>query len=256
MDVFSFIKHAAAAALALASCVGGAHAGEAKIAVAANFTQAAKEIGEAFEKETGHEAVFSFGATGQLYAQISQGAPFDVLLAADQARPEKAVAEGFAVAGSRFTYAVGKIVLYSTDKFLVTGDKTLRSGGFHNIAIANPVTAPYGATAVDVMKALGVYEALRTKLVRGGNIAQTYQFVATGAAELGFVALSQIATHGKGSRWTVPEDLYSPIAQDAVLLRHGEGNEAAEAFITFLKGAKAHAIIERYGYGAPTEKHE
>ncbi len=256
MTIFSFLKRAVIAVLALSWTAGLAHAGEVKIAVAANFTQAAKELGEAFENETGHDAVFSFGSTGLLYAQISQGAPFEVFLAADQARPEKAVAEGLAIVGSHFIYAVGKVVLYSRDKALVTDEETLRAGDFHKLAIANPVTAPYGAAAVETMKALGVYDALQSKIVQGGNIAQTYQFVVTGNAELGFVALSQIAAHEKGSRWLVPETLYAPIAQDAVLLRNGEGNEAAEAFIAFLKGPTARAIIERYGYGAPAAKSE
>lgn len=256
MTAFSFIRRIIVAVAASAVCAGVAQAGDTKIAVAANFTQAAKEIGEAFEKETGHHAIFSFGSTGQLYAQISQGAPFEVFLAADQERPRKAVEEGLAIADSLFTYAGGRIVLYSADKELVHGEETLSAGDFDKIAIANPATAPYGAAAIDAMKALRVYKALTSKIVQGGNIAQTYQFVATGNAELGFVALSQIAAHDKGSRWIVPEKLYTPIAQDAVLLRNGEENEAAEAFVAFLKGAKARAIIEDYGYGAPKKAGE
>jgi molybdate transport system substrate-binding protein len=239
----------AAACAVFTALIATAHAGEAKIAVAANFTEAAKEIGEAFEQETGHTAVFSFGSTGQLYAQITQGAPFEVFLAADQERPQKTLYEGYAVPGSLFTYAVGRIALYSADETLGTGETTLRTGGFRKLAIANPVTAPYGAAAVETMKALGVYDALETKIVQGSNIAQTYQFVATGNAELGFVALSQIASHGDGSRWLVPQALYAPIAQDAVLLKTGEGADAAEAFVSFLQSQKARAIIERYGYG-------
>jgi molybdate transport system substrate-binding protein len=227
-----------------------AQAGEARVAVAANFTDAAKEIGQRFHEETGHTAVFSFGSTGTLYTQISQDAPFDVFLAADQARPEKAEAEGLAVKGSRFTYATGKIVLYSADANLVTGAETLKAGQFGKIAIANPAAAPYGTAAVEAMKTLGVYDALEGKIVQGNNIAQTYQFVATGNAELGFVALSQVAATDKGSRWVVPDNLYSTIAQDAVLLKKGADNEAAKAFVAFLKGPQALEVKTKYGYGA------
>jgi len=227
-----------------------AHAGEARVAVAANFTDAAKEIGQVFEAKTGHSVVFSFGSTGTLFTQISQDAPFDVFLAADQARPEKAEAEGYAVKGSRFTYATGKIVLFSMDAGLVKGEETLKAGRFNKIAIANPATAPYGAAAVETLKKLGVYDGLADRIVQGNNIAQTYQFVETRNAELGFVALSQVAAHDKGSRWLVPDDLYTTIAQDAVLLRKGAGNEAAKAFVAFLKGPEALEIKTKYGYGA------
>lgn len=219
------------------------------VAVAANFTAAANEIGRRFEKATGNSVLFSFGSTGQLYTQISQGAPFDVFLAADQARPRKAVAESLAVAGSRFTYATGRIVLFSRDPHLVAGAKTLRAGKFRKLAIADPVTAPYGAAAVQTMKSLGVYDDLRPKIVEGGNIAQAYAFVSTGNAELGFVALSQVAGRKAGSRWVVPDGLYRPIAQDAVLLTHGAGNAAAKAFLEFLRGPEARAIEKSYGYG-------
>lgn len=238
----------ALAAIVFASC--NAFAGEVKIAVAANFTEAAKEIGAAFEKSTNHKAVFSFGSTGQLYTQITQDAPFEIFLSADQSRPKKAVDDGFAVADSLFTYATGKIVLFSKDPDLVKDGKTLAQANFSKIAIANPVTAPYGAAAVEAMKKLGVYEALEPKIVQGNNIAQTYQFVETGNAEVGFVALSQLANHNEGSRWIVPEDAYSIIAQDAVLLKKGAENDAAKAFIQFLRGDEAKAVKEKYGYGA------
>jgi molybdate transport system substrate-binding protein len=228
---------------------GAAQANEVKVAVAANFTDAAQEIGARFEAATGHTAVFSFGSTGQLYTQITQDAPFEVFLAADQARPEKAVADGYAVADSRFTYAIGRIVLYSRDPDLVRGEATLRASTFARLAIANPKTAPYGAAAVAAMQALGVYGALAGKLVQGNNIAQTYQFVETGNADLGFVALSQVVGSDAGSRWLVPDDLYPPIAQDAVLLKRGAGNPAAAAFLAFLKGPEAKAVKEKYGYG-------
>lgn len=224
-------------------------AAEATVAVAANFTAAAKEIASTFMAETGHEVALSFGSTGQLYTQITQGAPFDVFLAADQARPRKAVEEGFAVADTLFTYATGRIVLFSTKPDLVTGEATLSDPAFEKIAIANPATAPYGAAAVEAMTNIGVYDRLAPKIVQGNNIAQTFQFVKTGNAEVGFVALSQIVNTESGSRWIVPSDLYSPIAQDAVLLARGENNEAARAFIASLSGPEARQVKEKYGYG-------
>lgn len=226
-----------------------AQADETHVAVAANFTEAAKEIGALFEEASGHRAVFSFGSTGQLYTQIVQGAPFQVFLAADQERPRKAVDESFAVPGSLFTYATGRIVLFSTDRDLVTGAATLRHGGFAKLAIANPVTAPYGAAAVEAMRALGVYDSLAPKIVQGNNIAQAWQFVETGNAELGFVALAQVAGRDDGSRWVVPENLHAAIAQDAVLLKAGAGSAAAKAFVAFLAGPDARSVTEKYGYG-------
>jgi molybdate transport system substrate-binding protein len=222
---------------------------EVKVAVAANFTEAANEIGALFKKATGDEAAFSFGATGQLFTQITQEAPFEVFLSADQKTPKKAVTEGFAVPDSLFTYATGKVVLFSKNKDLVKGAETLKEGKFAKIAIANPETAPYGAAGVEVIKKLGVYDALARKIVQGNNIAQTYQFVETGNAEVGFVALSQVINKDEGSRWIVPDNLYATIAQDAVLLKKGEGNPAAKAFLTFLKGPEARTVKERYGYG-------
>lgn len=237
-------------ALAAVAVPTAARASEVKVAVAANFTSAAREIGTLFRNATGDRAVFSFGSTGQLYTQITQDAPFEVFLAADQARPKKTEANGYAVPGSRFTYATGKIVLFSMNRTLVTGAATLKEGKFAKIAIANPLTAPYGAAAVQAMKALGVYDALKGRIVQGTNIAQTYQFVHTGNAEVGFVALSEVVGRKEGSHWIVPEHLYSPIAQDAVLLKRGAGNAAARAFIAFLKGPQARAVEEKYGYGA------
>lgn len=226
-----------------------ARAGEVKVAVAANFTQAAQDIGALFEKRTGHKVVFSFGSTGQLFTQIAKGAPFEVFLAADRTRPQKAGADGLAVAETRFTYATGKIVLYSRDAGLIEGPRTLKLGKFSKIAIANPVTAPYGAAAVTAMQKLGVYDALKSKIVQGNNIAQTHQFVESGNAELGFIALSQIAGHDQGSRWPVPENLYPVIAQDAILLNIGKDNPAARAFLHFLGGAEANRVKDRFGYG-------
>ncbi|MDX6806458.1 molybdate ABC transporter substrate-binding protein [Terrihabitans rhizophilus] len=222
-------------------------AAETNVAVAANFTEAAKEIATAFKDRTGHTAVLSFGSTGQFYNQIRQDAPFQVFLAADDDRPTQVVKDELGVDGSVFTYAVGKLVLWSKDVGAVKGEDTLKVGTFQKISIANPTAAPYGAAAVETMKALGLYEMLAPKIVQGNSIAQAFQFIETGNAEVGFVALSQIV--GKaGSSWNVPQDLYEPIRQDAVLLKKGAGNEAATAFMDFLKSAEARAVIEKYGY--------
>lgn len=237
----------------LVACIRVAHAGETHVAVAANFTDAAQEIAARFAETTGHEALLSFGSTGQLYTQISQGAPFDVFLAADAKRPARAIEDGYGVPRLAFTYAVGRIVLWSPDAGTVIGEETLRKGDFAKLAIANPETAPYGKAAMETIEALGVFEAVRGKLVQGNNIAQTFQFVETRNAELGFVALSQLMGMQTGSRWLVPQELYQPIRQDAVLLSSAETNEAAKAFVDFLQGPEARAIIERYGYGTETK---
>jgi len=226
-----------------------AKADEVAVAVAANFTEAAKQIAKSFAEKTGHTAVLSFGSTGQLYTQITQSAPFGVFLAADAARPAKAVKEGFGVDGSEFTYAVGKLVLWSKVAGVTAGEDALKAAKFDKVAIANPKTAPYGAAAVEVMKALGVYDTLEPKIVQGNSISQTLQFVDSSNAELGFVALSQVVKKDEGSKWAIPQDLYKPIRQDAVLLKPGADNAAAKAFIDFLKGADAGAIIAKFGYG-------
>jgi molybdate transport system substrate-binding protein len=223
-------------------------AAQTTVAVAANFTEVAKEIAAAFKAKTGHEAVLSFGTSGQFYTQITQGAPFQVLLSADDARPKKLVEDGLAVPHSRFTYAIGKLVLWSKTPGLVKGEETLTAASFSKLSICNPVAAPYGAAAIETMKSLKVLEILQPKLVEGATITQAYQFVETGNAELGFVALSQLMGPETGSRWLVPQELYSPIRQDAVLLRSGASNEAATGFIAFLRGPEARAVIERYGY--------
>lgn len=225
-----------------------ARAAETNVAVAANFTDAAREIAAAFKTATGHEAVLSFGSSAQLLTQIAQDAPFQVFLSADEERPRKAVADGLAVAESRFTYAIGKLVLWSRDPALVKGEDTLRTSGFGKIAIASPAAAPYGAAAVQVMQALGLEEALKGKVVQGNSIAQAFQFVDTGNAELGFVALSQVVQSEAGSRWLVPQALYRPIRQDALLLKKGSEADAAKAFLAFLQGPEARAIIAKYGY--------
>lgn len=229
-----------------------ASAAEVKVAVAANFAEPAREIAARFKSRTGHLASLSFGSSGQFYAQIANGAPFGVFLSADRERPEKAEADGLGVAGSRFTYAVGRLVLYSKTPGLVDGKgAVLKSGKFNKIAIADPRTAPYGLAAVEAMRKLGVYEALSPKLVQGTSITQAYQFVDTGAAELGFVALSQVAAVKGGSRWIVPASTHAAIDQQAVLLKTGAANPAAKAFMGYLKGAEAKAIIRKYGYEIP-----
>ena len=239
---------AAAGALVLAA-TGSASAGQTQVAVAANFSAPAKEIAAAFKAETGNEAQLSFGASGQFHAQIQQGAPFQVFLSADADRPKAAIEAGLAVADSRFTYAIGRLVLWSKSLDLAKGDEALKAGGFAKLAIANPKSAPYGAAAVEAMTKLGVYDAIQPKIVQGASIGQAFEFVDTGNAELGFVALSQLANVTTGSRWPVPQALYAPIRQDAVLLKTGADDEASKAFLAFLKGPAARAIIEKYGYG-------
>lgn len=228
--------------------IHSARAGEVHVAVAANFTRAAKALSLRFEAETGHSALFSFGATGQLYTQIVQGAPFDVFLAADQERPALAAKTGLGLAPSRFTYALGQLALYSRDPGRVRGPETLKDNQITRIAIANPALAPYGKAALATLDALGMKTVSAGRIIRGNSITQTYQFIATGNAEIGFVALSQIVGHSDGSRWLVPADLYPALAQDAILLAQGADNPAATAFMTFLQGPVARDLIETYGY--------
>ncbi|MCI5043123.1 MAG: molybdate ABC transporter substrate-binding protein [Aquisalinus sp.] len=222
-------------------------AGEARLAVASSFAQPARALGEVFEAQTGHTVRFSFGSTGLLYTQIVHGAPFDLFLAADQARPIRAIEEGHAVAGSRFTYAQGSLVLFSAEPDRRLGAETLRSQTYDRLAIANARTAPYGAAAVEVLQALGIYDDVVGKIVQGANIAQAYQFVQTGNAELGFVARAQLPPGGTGSYWIVPTALYTPLRHDAVLLGQGD-NEAAQAFLAFLQSETGRAIIAKHGF--------
>lgn len=229
-----------------------ARADSVSAAVAANFTAPMQKIAAAFEADTGHKAELSFGATGKFYAQITHGAPFQILLAADDTTPAKLEREGKAVTNSRFTYAIGTLVLWSAQPGYVD-DKgsVLKTGDFKHLALANPKLAPYGAAAVQVMDQLGVAAALAPRLVQGENIAQTYQFVATRNAQLGFVSLSQVMVDGKvakGSVWQVPAALHDPIRQDAVLLTPGKDSAAAAALLAYLRGDKARAIIQSYGY--------
>lgn len=231
---------------------GAASAEDVQVAVAANFTAPMQAIAAAFEKDTGHKALLAFGSSGKFYAQIRNGAPFQVLLSADDETPARLEREGMAVPGTRFTYAIGRLALWSAQAGAVDArGEVLKQGDYKHVAIANPKLAPYGAAAVEVMQRLGVVEAVRPKLVQGENIAQTHQFVASGNAELGFVALSQITRDGKltgGSAWIVPANLHPPIRQDAVILAAGKGNAAASALMAYLKGEKAKAVIRTYGY--------
>ena len=225
-------------------------ADEINVAVAANFTAAAKELSAKFEQETGHDVKLSFASTGKIYAQITQGAPFDIFLAADAARPEKLVDEKLAVADSRFTYAVGQLALWSNDPTLVDDKgEVLKSAALTKLAIANPKTAPYCAAAVEALKNLGEWDALQLRIVQGNNIGQTYQLAKSGAAPAALVARAQIALSKDSSSWAVPTDLYSPIRQQGVLLSASSDNKAAQDFLTFLKSAEGHEIISRYGYG-------
>ncbi|MEK8033407.1 molybdate ABC transporter substrate-binding protein [Ideonella sp. DXS29W] len=230
-----------------------ATAAEVRVAVAANFAGPAAQLAEAFHAASGHTVQISAGSTGKFYAQIRAGAPFEVLLSADEETPQKLIDEQLAVPGSAFTYAVGQLVLWSARAGVVDGDgRVLASGGFTHLALANPKLAPYGAAAIEVLKARGVLEALTPKLVQAESIAQAYQFVYTGNAELGFVALSQVAAPGQaasGSYWRVPASLYRPIRQDAVLLQAGAASSAARDWLAYLRSAPARAIIAAYGYG-------
>lgn len=236
----------------LGAAPGGAAADEVLVAVAANFTEPMQQIAADFEKDTGHKAKLAFGATGKFYAQIKNGAPFEILLAADDRTPARLVAEGAAQADSRMTYAIGKLVLWSPKPGLVADQgAVLHDARLAHVAYCDPLLAPYGAAAVEAMKALGVFEALQSKLVQAENISQAYQFVASGNAAVGFVALSQVYKNGKireGSAWILPATLYSPIRQDAVLLEKGKGRPAALALLQYLQSAKAKDVIRSFGY--------
>lgn len=240
------------AGLTLAASGLATQAAEVQVAVAANFTAPMQKIAAEFAKDTGHKALLAFGATGKFYAQIKNGAPFQVFLAADDQTPAKLEAEGDAVPGSRFTYAIGTLVLWSAKPDVVDDQgAVLKKGEFKHLAIANPKTATYGAAAVNVLTKLGLLESIQSRLVTGENITQAYQFIETENAELGFVALSQVMTDGKltrGSAWIVPANLHEPICQDAVMLASGKDQPAAKALLEYLKGAKAAAIITSYGY--------
>lgn len=233
-------------------CAGVAHAAEVKVAVAANFAQPLAAIAVVFQKATGHTVSASKASTGKLYAQIRHGAPFEVLLSADDETPVRLEAEGLGVAGSRFTYATGALLLWSPDVTTVDASgAVLRQPGSGKIAIANPKLAPYGRAAQEVLTALGLYEHIKPRFVMGENIGQTFQFVASGNAAMGLVAAAQVMQDGRiksGSAWRVPAHLYTPIRQDAILLKAGVDNAAAQALMRFLREPAARAIIRSYGY--------
>ncbi|WP_420235046.1 molybdate ABC transporter substrate-binding protein [Pseudomonas sp. ABY48] len=232
--------------------VGAVQAAEVQVAVASNFTAPIQAIAADFEKDTGHKLVAAYGATGQFYTQIKNGAPFEVFLAADDTTPARLESEGDTVKGSRFTYAVGTLALWSAKAGYVDSQgQVLKHNNFQHLSIANPKAAPYGLAATQVLDKLGLTAQVKSKLVEGQNITQAYQFVSTGNAELGFVALSQVYKDGKvtgGSAWIVPAQLHDPIKQDAVILNKGRDNPAAVALVDYLKGPKAAAIIQTYGY--------
>lgn len=228
-------------------------ADEVQVAVAANFAGPFQQIAAGFQAATGHQAVVSTGSTGKFHTQISNGAPFAVLIAADDETPAKLINEGLAVKGSSFTYAVGKLVLWSAKPGYVDAKgEVLKTGDFQHLSVANPKLAPYGAAAMQALSKLGLADKLAPRLVQGENIGQAQQFVATGNAELGFVALSQVAVPGKpqvGSSWLVPTELYTPIRQNAVLLEKGANQAAAQALLKYLQSDAAKAVIQSWGYG-------
>jgi len=240
------------ASLLAVFAVGAVEADEVQVAVAANFTAPIQAIAADFEKDTGHKLVAAYGATGQFYTQIKNGAPFEVLLSADDTTPEKLEKEGDTVKGSRFTYAIGTLALWSAKEGYVDAKgEVLKNNEYQHLSIANPKAAPYGLAATQVLEKLKLTEATKARIVEGQNITQAYQFVSTGNAELGFVALSQIYKDGKvssGSAWIVPASLHDPIKQDAVILNKGKDNAAAKALVEYLKGPKAAAVIKSYGY--------
>lgn len=228
-----------------------ARADEIQIAVAANFTAPMQQIAAAFEKETGHKVLPAFGSTGKFHTQIKNGAPFEILLAADDETPIRMEKENLALSGSRFTYAIGKLVLWSPKPGYVDNKgEVLKSGTFRHLALANPKLAPYGAAGVEALTKMGLLSQLQEKFVQAENIAQAYQFVSSGNAELGFMALSQVLKEGKveGSYWLVSPGLYSQIRQDAVVLEKGKGKPAVAALMQYLKGDKAKAVIKSFGY--------
>jgi len=246
------LPHPAATALACLLSTNSAWADEVQVAVAANFTAPIQAIAKDFEKDTGHKLIAAYGATGQFYAQIKNGAPFEVFLAADDSTPAKLEQEQDIVPGSRFTYAIGTLALWSAKEGYVDAKgEVLKKNQYKHLSIANPKAAPYGLAATQVLAKLGLAEATQSKIVEGQNITQAFQFVSTGNAELGFVALSQIYKDGKvtsGSAWVVPSELHDPIRQDAVILNKGKDNPAAKALVEYLKGPKATALIKSYGY--------
>jgi molybdate transport system substrate-binding protein len=241
-------RHAVLALAFVLTTGSSAHAGMVTAAVAANFTEVAEALAADFETATGHDVVLSFGATGALYTQITQAAPFDVFFSADAKRTRTAIEAGFGVAGTDFTYALGKVVLYSPTMDMTDGAAVLAGGAFQHLALADPRTAPYGAAGMAVLDTLGLTETVMPKIVTGENITQTLQFVDSGSAELGFVALSQVIGRPDTQVWRVPQQDYPAIKQNAILLRAGENNDAAKAFLDYVKSGAASAIIKAAGY--------
>ncbi|WP_244946572.1 molybdate ABC transporter substrate-binding protein [Gallaecimonas pentaromativorans] len=222
------------------------------MAVAANFTAPMKQIAQQFEKTSGYKVSLAFGSSGKFFAQIQNGAPYEIFLSADQAKPIAMEKAGLMVPGSRFTYAIGTLALWSPKAGVVKdGGEPLQSGQFNKLSLANPKLAPYGLAATQTLEKMQLTAATRAKWVQGENISQTYQFVASGNADIGFVALSQIMSNGKvtsGSSWLVPSEYYSPIRQDAVLLKAGADDAGAKALLSYLQSDAARAIIHAYGY--------
>ncbi|MFZ2737528.1 MAG: molybdate ABC transporter substrate-binding protein [Burkholderiaceae bacterium] len=229
-----------------------AQAAEVSVAVAVNFSAPMQKIAALFEQDTGHKVILAFGSTGRFYAQIKNGAPFQVLVAADDETPVKLEQEGWGVSGSRFTYAIGRLVLWSKQAAVVDdAGAVLKTAKFEKLALADPRLSPYGLAAVQTLSQLGLWETLKPKFVQGENIAQTFQFVVTENAQLGFVALSQVYAEGRipqGSAWIVPESLHTPIRQDALVLKNGKNNPAAAALLHYLRSDKVRIIIRSYGY--------
>lgn len=244
------LKCGLATAFAAQCLVAGAsHASDVQVAVAANFTDAAKDIAAAFEKKTGNRVVMSFGSSGTFLSQIEQGAPFEVFLSADAERPTRLQADGFGIGGTRFVYASGTLVLWSARPGFVDDKGTvLARGRFDHLSVADPAAAPYGTAAVETLKKLNLYDKLRPRIVKGTSIAQAYTFVSSGSAELGFIALSQVYKVKTGSMWVVPKEDYTPIDQQAVLLKPGAADPAAKAYLDFLRSPVAVQIIKSYGY--------
>ena len=230
-----------------------AHAEEVSVAVAANFATPMQKIAVLFTQDTGHTATLSMGSTGKFYAQIKNGAPFHVLLSGDDETPLRLEKENAAAPHTRFTYAAGKLVLWSKQAgFVDAQGDVLRKGNFSHLAIADPKLAPYGAAAIETLQALGLLTKLQPRLVQGESIGQAYQFVASGNAQLGFVALPQVMSNDRiteGSAWLVPPHLYQALRQDAVILKNGKDNKAATALMAYLKTEKARAVIRSFGYG-------
>lgn len=241
--------------VALLLAAGTVTAADVHVAVASNFTAPMKRLAAGFEKATGHTAKLAFGSSGKFYAQIRNGAPFEVFLSADDEKPARLEADGMTIPGTRFTYAVGTLVLWSARPDLVDGGaEVLRGGAYRHLAVANPKLAPYGSAAMQTLTRLGLADAVADRIVQGENIGQTYQFTASGNADLGFVALSQVMKDGtiaQGSAWIVPADMHAAIRQDAVMLVTAQGNAAATALLTYLRSDEAAAVIRSYGYQIP-----